>query len=137
GLVVEDLVRPRHAAVRPEVRQQRELEALLQGPDLVGVDGDDADREDLDGVVGEVGQVVPDGGQFAAAGAGERQRVEDQEHRLAAVEVGQAYVLVVLVLEGEVRCPGPDVDRHGHTLAMGFGRSSSTGCAEIPGGGGL
>src|SRR4051812_46081417 len=45
---VEDAVRLRHLAVRPEVRQQRELVALLLGPRLERERRVDRDAQDLD-----------------------------------------------------------------------------------------
>jgi hypothetical protein len=54
-------------------------------------------------VVGVLGEVVADLRHLTLAGAAEGQGVEDQEDRFAASEVGQGDLLVVLVLEGEVR----------------------------------
>ena len=78
--VVEDPVRLGDRAVRPEVGQQRELVALAVGPDLVAVGRVDADRQHLDVVVDVVVEVVPHLAQLALAGAGEGERVEDQQH---------------------------------------------------------
>jgi len=68
----------------------------------VAVDRIDAHRQHLDLVVGVPPEVVPDSGELALTGSGEGQGVEDQQHRLAVVEVPQAYHLIVLVFEREI-----------------------------------
>jgi hypothetical protein len=78
----------------------------------VGVRGVDADREDLDVLVGVLVEVFLDVGELALAGAGEGERVEHQQHRLAAAEVAEPDLLVVLIFEGEVRRLGAHLDRH-------------------------
>ena len=101
-----------HLAVRPEVGQQRELVALRLRPGLERERVVHRDREDLDVVVLEVGEVVADRVQLAGADAGERERVEHEQHGLLAAERRERDVLVVLVLDGEVRGLGTHLGCH-------------------------
>ena len=90
-LLVEDAVGARGLAVRPEVRQQRVLQALLLGEDPQGVDGVVGDGEQLDVVVRRTRQLVAQRAQLAGAHAGEGERVEEQHHVLLAAEVGEPH----------------------------------------------
>jgi hypothetical protein len=88
--------------VRPEIRQQAELEMLGVRPGPVGEGGVHRDREQLDVVAVDVGKLVTQGAQLATAHAAERQRVKDQHDVLGATEAGQPDGRAVLVLELEV-----------------------------------
>src|SRR5689334_30538 len=99
---VEHTVQPGYLAVRPEVRQQAELEMLGVRPGPVGEGGVHRDREQLDVVAVDVGELVTQGAQLARAHAAERQRVKDQHDVLDATEAGQPDGRAVLVLELEV-----------------------------------
>jgi hypothetical protein len=64
------------------------------------------DPDDLDVVVGERAEVVPDLAELVGAGAGEGERVEHDERRAVAAvvqQVAEGDVLAVLVGEAEVR----------------------------------
>jgi hypothetical protein len=75
----------------------------------------DRNGQHLHPVVDEVVQVVADQAKFALAGAGERERVEDQQHVLRSPKRRQLDRLVVLVLEDKVGRVGAHPDRHGHS----------------------
>ena len=111
-LLVEDAVRARGLAVRPEVREQRVLQALLLGEDAQGVDGVVGDGEQLGVVVDERRQLVTERAELARAHAGEGEGIEEEHHVLLAAEVGEAHGAAVVVLQLEVRGLGADLDRH-------------------------
>src|SRR6478752_6036092 len=112
-LVVEHPVAPRHLAVRPEVRQQREEVTLGVGPRAQRVHRVARDREDLDVTVLEVLEPVADLAQLPPADPGERGRVEDDDGVLEATHRRQADVDAVLVHEGEVGGQVADPQRGG------------------------
>src|SRR5207244_11033053 len=99
---VEHTVQPGYLPVRPEVRQQAELEMLGVGPGPVGEGRVHRDREQLDIVPVDLGELITDGAQLAGAHAAERQRVEHEHDVLGAAEAGQPDRRAVLVLELEV-----------------------------------
>src|SRR5215510_7398924 len=94
--------------------QKSEQVPLTHGPDLVSGRGVDAHGEYLHLVVDEVVEVVADRAEFALAGPGERERVEDQQDISLPAVLGQPNLLVVLVLEDEVRGLDANFDRHGN-----------------------
>ena len=73
----------------------------------------DGDRQDLDVVVLEVGEVVAHRAQLARADAGEGEGVEHQQHGAVAAERRERDLLVVLVLQGEVGGLGSHLGGHG------------------------
>src|SRR3954451_1032689 len=119
GHVVEDAVGLGHRSVRPEVGQDREREALLVGPHLVGEAGVDRDGEDLHVVVLERGQVLLHRAQLPLAHPGEGGGVEEHDDVPLATERREGHILVVLILQGEVGSGAPDRE-----LTVGHGRSS-------------
>src|SRR5690606_2431974 len=112
GLLVEHAVGLRDLTVRPEVRQQRKLVALLLGPRLQRERRVHRDAEHLDALVVVVRELVPQLAELSLADAAERERVEHQQHRLVPTERRQGDFLLVVVVQREVRGFGTDLDRH-------------------------
>ena len=103
-LLAEHAVRRGDRAVRPEVRQHREREAVLVGERPQRVDRVGRDREQRHLVAEHLELALLQLLQLAAADPRERPRVEDDQGRLAAAQGREPHGLAVLVLELEVRC---------------------------------
>jgi hypothetical protein len=65
------------------------------------------DGEHLRAAALERGRVVADLAELTLAGAGERERIEDDHHRLPA-QLRQRDVVAVLILQREVGCDVAD-----------------------------
>src|SRR5215470_2569886 len=115
-LLVEDTVRLGDLAMRPEVAEQVELEALLLRPGLQRVEriGRDGQRGDVLVLVG--GEIVAELAELAGADAAECKRVEHEQDVALPLEGRERDKLVVLVLQGEVRGLGSDFNGHGPLL---------------------
>src|SRR6185437_1395139 len=87
-------------------------EALLESPYLVRIDGVHRHRQHLG--ASERGQRP----QLRRTHPGERQRVEDQQHRAPSAEIRQSYVLVVLIFKYEIRGHLADGNGHNRQHAM-------------------
>src|SRR3954468_11289740 len=111
GLLVEDAVGLRGRPVRPEVREQRELEALLLAEGLEAEHRVGADRQHPHAGVGVGGQLVAQLAQLTGADAGEREGVEDQQDR-GAPQLREGDDLLVLVGEAEFGRGVADGDGH-------------------------
>src|SRR3954451_7718440 len=101
ALGVEHTVQPGHVTVRPEVRQQPELEVLGVSPGPVREGGVHRDRQQLDVVAVDLGELVTQGAQLAGAHPAEVQRVKDEHHVTTPTEAGQPHGRAVLVLQLE------------------------------------
>src|SRR5918998_6610597 len=113
SLVVKNPVVLRDLAMRPEVRQQWEIIALLVRPCLEGEHRVHRHGQHLH--VGELRQVVAELVQLAGAGLAEGERVKHHQHVADTVEPRQRPLLVVLILQSEVRSPVSHLDRHVHS----------------------
>ena len=89
------------AQMRCEWRESHEIASTCAPP-----------RSNADGIVADLAQL-------ALADAGERERVEDDHHRLAA-QRGERDVVAVLVLEREIGC---DVADCGHVRLLARDRT--------------
>ena len=128
-LLVEHAVRAGDRAVRPEVAEHREREALLRRPLLLRVARVARDREHLRLHRVELRQVVAQRAQLALADAGERERVEDDHDVLRAAERRQRHVVAVLVLQREVGGLLADLDGHGGSSRSSACRSAESTCS--------
>src|SRR5664280_885017 len=140
-LVVKDAVALGHRTVRPEVRQQREVEPLLIRPHPVRGSSVDGHRDRLDVVVGERRQLVAHSAQLTLALGREGERIEDQYDVLAVPVRREPDRLPVLVDELEVGglLPLPDVPfdgagLDGHAAVFLPGRVGGGGRALAVGG---
>src|SRR4051795_11419712 len=110
-LLVEDPVGLRRGAVRPEVGEQREIEALLLAEGLEAEHRVRADRQDLHACVGVGGQLVTELAQLTCADPGEGKGVEDQQDR-GAPQIREGDELLVLVGKAEVGGAIADGEAH-------------------------
>jgi len=115
-VLIENAVGLGDRSVRPEVREQRELEALRVGPGAVGEEGVHRHREQFHVVTGDLGELVAHPAQLGAAHRAEGQRVEHQHHVLGTAEAGQLHGGAVLVGKLEVGGLVPDLNCHADPL---------------------
>ena len=112
--------------MRPEVRQQREVEALLLAERLEAEHRVGADRPAPDAGVGVVGQLVAQLAQLTGAQAGEGERVEDQQHGRAP-QLGEGDDLLVLVGEAELGRVVADGEGHATDRRLSAGERAAFG----------
>jgi beta-glucosidase len=98
--------------VRPEVREQGELEVLRVGPRPVGEEGVHRHRDQFHVVLADLGEVVAEPAHLVAAHRAERQRVEHEHHVLLTAEARQLHRSAVLVGKLEVRGLITDLNCH-------------------------
>ncbi len=108
-----------HGSVRPEVGEQVELVALLLGEGALRRLRVDGNSDELDALVAEEREVVPQLAEFARAGAREGEGVEDESHWLLVAEVAEPDVFSELVGQFEVGCLGVILQSHVHVLSAG------------------
>src|SRR5699024_5908743 len=111
-VLVEHTVRVGNSAVCPEVGQQSELVVLLLCPLLQRERRVDRNTEHLDLIAVVVRILVTELAELTLTHAAEGEGIENQQHRLVTRERRQRDILLVVVLQREVRGDGADFERH-------------------------